>query len=57
MLLAFHPGLWLFVAQRHATALVTPVGFEMLDRVPEKRPVHPSGEDQEDPMAVQKTAA
>ncbi len=55
MMLAFSPELWGFVANQHGKALMTTVGFEMLDRVPAKQPADTPVDD-EDPMA-HKTAA
>ena len=49
------PDMQYFLAGQFAAAAVTPVGFEMLDRVPVKQPADPPAE--EDAMAVQKTAA
>jgi hypothetical protein len=56
MILACQPGLWLYVAQRQAAAMITPVGFEMLDRVPsiKQRSVAPAA-DEEDAMAMHKS--
>jgi len=55
MMLLFSYDLWSHIGLHHAKAMMTPVGFDMLDRVPQKRPADPQPE--EDAMAVKKSAA
>ncbi len=52
----FNPSLWSHVGHGHAKALMAPISFETLDRVPAMQPTDPPAEE-EDAMAVKKTAA